>query len=127
MRPKIIKRSYWITTVLFALIIALSAIPTEAGKEVMALLHYPEYLLYILFVAKVLGAIALVQPWFTTIKEWAYAGFTIDFIGASVSGMIVSGDPSFIFMPLLFWLAMGVTYYLWKKKLRLPSPAKQTP
>lgn len=119
MKPKPINRSYWIITVPFALIVALSAIPTEAGKEVMALLHYPNYLLYILFVAKVLGGFALVQPWFTTLKEWAYAGFTIDFIGAAVSGMIVLGDPVFVFMPLIFGLVMGITYYLWKKKMEL--------
>ncbi|MBN2733117.1 MAG: DoxX family protein [Balneolaceae bacterium] len=119
MKPKTIITSYWILTGLFALIVAGTAIPTEAGEEVMATLGYPAYLLDILLVAKILGAIALLQPKFKTIKEWAYAGFTIDFISASVSGIIATGNIEFVFMPLIFLVVMFASYYLWKKKERV--------
>lgn len=119
MKPKTIKISYWAITIIFAVAVAGSAIPTEAGEEVMATLGYPVYLLDILLVAKILGAIALVQPKFQIIKEWAYAGFTIDFIGAAVSGIITTGNSEFIIVPLIYLVVMFASYYLWKKKERL--------
>ncbi|SHG72886.1 DoxX-like family protein [Fodinibius roseus] len=120
MKPKTIKISYWIVTVLFALGTALTSIPTEAGREVITTtLGYPPYLLNILLVAKVLGAIVLLQSTFKTIKEWAYAGFAIDFTGAAVSGIITTGDIAFIIMPLIFLGVMFASYYLWKQRLQL--------
>lgn len=116
MKPKTIRRSYWILTGLFAIVVAGTAIPTEAGEEVMATLGYPAYLLDILLVAKILGAIALLQPKFKIIKEWAYAGFTIDFIGAAVSGIIATGSIEFIVVPLIYLVVMFASYYLWKKR-----------
>ncbi len=120
MKPKTIKIGYWVVTALFALGTALTGIPTEAGREIITTtLGYPAYLLNILLVAKVLGAIALLQPTFKTIKEWAYAGFTIDLIGAAISGIITTGDIAFIIMPLIFLSVMFASYYLWKKKTHL--------
>jgi hypothetical protein len=55
------------------------------------------------------------KPKFKTIKEWTYAGFTIDFIGAAVSGIIATGKIQFLIMPLIFLGVMFVSYYLWKK------------
>ncbi len=121
MKPKTIGISYWIVTGLFALLVAGTAIPTEAGEEVMATLGYPAYLLDILLVAKIVGAIALIQPQFRTIKEWAYAGFAIDFIGAAVSGIIATGNIQFVIMPLIFLAVMFGSYYLWKKEERLTA------
>lgn len=119
MKPKTIRTGYWILTGLFAFAVAGTAIPTEAGEEVMATLGYPTYLLDILLVAKILGAIVLLQPKFQIIKEWAYAGFTIDFIGAAVSGIIATGNIEFVVMPLIFLVVMLASYYLWKKKKQL--------
>lgn len=116
MKPKTTNIAYWTVTIIFAVVVAGTAIPTEAGKEVMATLGYPAYLLDILLVAKILGAIAVIQPKFQIIKEWAYAGFTIDFIGAAVSGIIATGNSEFIIMPLIFLVVMFASYYLWKKK-----------
>lgn len=119
MKSKTIKISYWVVTGLFVLGMLQSGIveliPTEGSKEVMNLLGYPMYLLTILGVAKILGAIALVQPKFRTIKEWAYAGFTIDFLGASASGIFVEGGIAIVVIPLVFWAVMLGSYFLWKK------------
>jgi uncharacterized membrane protein YphA (DoxX/SURF4 family) len=38
---------------------------------------------YWLGIGRFLGAIAIVIPRFPRLKEWAYAGFVIDLIGAS--------------------------------------------
>jgi hypothetical protein len=49
----------------------------------LAHLGYPSYLLAILGTAKLLGAPALLQNRFPTLREWAYAGFAFDLIGAN--------------------------------------------
>jgi len=41
---------------------------------------YPTYLIYPYAVLKLIGLFALWSPNFTTIKEWAYAGFFFAFI-----------------------------------------------
>lgn len=116
MNPKTTKIAYWTITIIFAVAVAGTAIPTEAGEEVMAALGYPTYLLDILLVAKIFGALTVIQPKFKTIKEWAYAGFTIDFMGAATSGIIATGNAEFVIMPLIFLVVMFGSYYLWKKK-----------
>ena len=123
MKPKTIKISYWAVTIIFVLAILQSGIvelmPTEGSKQLMDMLGYPQYLNTILGVAKILGVIALVQPQFHTIKEWAYAGFTIDFIGAMVSGMYATDSIAIVIVPLVFLAVMFASYYLWKKRIHL--------
>ena len=91
MKPKTTKIWYWITTILFSLAILMGVIPSEQGKELMTHLGYPLYLMTILGIAKVLGVVAIVQQKYKTIKEWAYAGFTFDILGASAS-IYLAGD-----------------------------------
>lgn len=123
MKPKTINIFYWIVTGLFAVGMLQSGIveliPTQGSKDVMSLLGYPMYLLTILGIAKILGVIALIQPVFNTIKEWAYAGFTIDFIGASISGIYATDNAAIVIIPLIFLAVMFASYYLWIKKMQL--------
>lgn len=126
MNPKTIKIIYWVTTVLFALLMLFSGISqllsTESGNAVMTGLGYPLYLNMILGVAKVLGAIAILQNKFKAIKEWAYAGFTFDLIGASAS-FLLNGDgigPALSVLPPL--IVMIVSYWSWKKMERIKNP-----
>jgi hypothetical protein len=56
--------------------------PNRDHHQGLALLAYPPYMLAVLGTAKILGAIALVVPKFPRLKEWAYAGFVFDLIGA---------------------------------------------
>jgi hypothetical protein len=58
-------------------------------------------------VAKLLGVVALLVPGFAKIREWAYAGFCIDLIGAawclfSCKGVVPDLAFVAIFMVLLF-------------------------
>ncbi|MFA7285366.1 MAG: DoxX family protein [Candidatus Paceibacterota bacterium] len=57
-------------------------------------LGYPLYMLYILGTAKFLGVIALWQNKFPNLREWAYAGFFIDLVGAIASHLFVGDDIS---------------------------------
>ena len=119
MKPKTIKIIYWTVTILFCLANLFSGIaelfPNQQAFDAMTHLGYPAYLLTILGIAKILGSIAIVQTKFKTIKEWAYAGFSIDFIGAAAS-MYFSGDnPIMMLLPVVFFAVMFTSYYLWKK------------
>ena len=123
MKPKTIKIIYWIVTMLFSLFMLFSGfseiMQTEQGKDLMKHLGYPIYVNTIIGVAKILGALAILQWKFQTIKEWAYAGFTIDIIGASAS-FYFSGDGIVAtLMPFIFLAVMFVSYFLWKKVERI--------
>ena len=123
MSRKGLKITYWVFTSIFALFMLFSGfselIGTEAGNAVLTGLGYPLYLNYILGIAKILGAIAIIQVnidvKFQTIKEWAYAGFTFDIIGASLSFLFSGAGIGDVLMPLVFLVVMFVSYGLWKK------------
>ncbi len=119
MKPKTTKIIYWAVTILFCLAMLMSGVlelmQTEQSKEVMIHLGYPVYLNIILSVAKVLGVVALLQWKYQTIKEWAYAGFLIDFIGAGAS-MYFAGDGLLNALSVVIFIAvMFASYFLGKK------------
>ncbi|MEX0721241.1 MAG: DoxX family protein [Balneolaceae bacterium] len=72
------------------------------------------YVSTILGAAKILGAIVLVMGMFKTLKEWAYAGFAFDLIGASASGAYI-GEILVVIVPLVYLAVMFLSYFLWKK------------
>lgn len=119
MKPKTVKIIYWVSTIIFCLGMLYSGIgglfPNEQTNKVMTDLGYPFYLLTILSVAKILGVLAILQPKFKTLKEWAYAGFTIDFIGAGASFAFTGGSIGMILSPLPFLIVLFVSYFSWKK------------
>ncbi len=119
MKLKTIKIIYWSVTGLFALAMLADGIAgvlrVEGGKEALAHLGYPEYDLTIFGVAKILGSIAVLQPKFRTIKEWAYAGFTINFIGAFASHAFVGDGSVMLIPPIITLVIMFISYFLWKK------------
>ena len=113
---------YWILTVLFAALMALSAVPNilaspDAVELVVNHLQYPVYFLRFIGVAKLLGALAILIPGFPRIKEWAYAGLAFDLVAAIVS-MIAVGDPVTGVSPMLLFVAMILgSYYFHHKRL----------
>jgi uncharacterized membrane protein YphA (DoxX/SURF4 family) len=115
---KKIKIAYWTVTILFVLAMLQSGIvqliQSEGSQELMALLGYPMYVSTILGIAKILGAIVLVLGIFKTLKEWAYAGFAFDLIGATVSGAYI-GEILVVIIPLVYLAVMFLSYFLWKE------------
>lgn len=63
-------------------------------------LGYPVYLLAILGVWKLLGAIALLVPKFPRLKEWAYAGTFFAYAGAAASWVASGGGLGDLIPPL---------------------------
>ena len=116
---KKLKIAYWTATIIFAFWLVLDGIggiaQVQAGKEVIAHLGYPFYILTITGGAKILAAIAVVQNKFKTIKEWAYAGYAFDCIGASLSNVFIGSPLTAILLPLVFLAIMFIPYVLWKK------------
>ncbi|MFD2583562.1 DoxX family protein [Pedobacter vanadiisoli] len=110
---------YWIITIIFALMMIMDGFggitQQEAGKEVFKHLGYPMYMLIIVGVAKLLGAVSILQNKYAVVKEWAYAGFAINFIGAFVSRAFVGDGVSLLIPPLVALVIMFIPYILWKK------------
>ena len=107
---------YWLATALFCLAMTAGGIMNlmraEMQKEAMAALGYPDYLMTILGVAKMLGVIALFIPGVPLLKEWAYAGFTFDLLGAAVSHGFVGDALAEIVMPLVILGIAAASYSL---------------
>lgn len=119
MKPRTTNILYWSLTSLFCLMMLMDGIAglmrEHTGVVAMQQLGYPVYIMSILGAAKILGALALLQPKYRTLKEWAFAGFTINFIGAAAStafaGMGLPGmAPALVMLLVLFGL-----YFLWKR------------
>ena len=110
MRVKMI--GYWVTTAAIALETLVGGVTDLvhggtmlfAGDSVVQIIvheGYPVYLLAILGVWKLLGAIALLVPRFPRLKEWAYAGLFFELTGALVSGIVRGGDPGTVIWPTI--------------------------
>jgi hypothetical protein len=119
MQPKAIKITYWVLTVIFVLFMAMdggAGIAREkTGQEVMRHLGYPIYVMVITGVFKILGAIAIAQNSLKIIKEWAFAGFSINFAGAFASRAFVGDGIGLLIIPLVIMAFMFVLYFFWKR------------
>lgn len=91
----------------------------DVQKESIVALGYPEYLMTILGTAKLLGVIALLIPSVPLLKEWAYAGFTFDLLGASASHAFVRNPPMETALPLIILGIAAASYVLRPASRRL--------
>lgn len=117
---------YWITTGLFGAFMLLSGVmelmQDKASIDAFASLGYPQHVLVTLGIAKLLGGIVLLLPpsKFRTLKEWAYAGFTFDLIGAFIAIALSPMGVLPALFPLSFFILLVPSYLLWKKKTSQP-------
>ncbi len=111
--------AFWGVTGLFAGLMVLSGILYASGAPMVrqTLLHlgYPAYILAILGSAKLIGAVALLQNRSETLREWAYAGFTINLIGATASHLFSGDSMAIAAIPAPFLILLGMSYALWRK------------
>lgn len=116
---KKLKTWYWIATVIFALMMIMDGIggvtQQEAGKEALQHLGYPMYLLIISGAAKLLGAVAILQTKYKTVKEWAFAGFAFNFIFAFFSRLAVGDELALLMPPIVALAILFIPYILWKR------------
>jgi uncharacterized membrane protein YedE/YeeE len=113
------KIAYWIVTVLFSLFIIATALPdilqVPGAVQLFQELGYPTYVMLIVGWAKVLGIIGIWQQWWPFLREWAYAGLVIDFVGAFASHRF-SQDAAFLLMPSVVALVLVISSYALLRK-----------
>jgi hypothetical protein len=100
---------------------AMYVVKHQALVEVFTKLGYPEYLIYPLAAAKILGIIAILTKKSQFLKNLAYAGFFFDFILA-MSAHINAGDGIY-FLPAMVCLILLLISYGLDKKISKTSHA----
>jgi len=118
---KIHKIIFWSATIfifLFEGVMPALTSHTELAREGIRSLGYPEYFGKALVFFKIAGSLILIIPQVPArLKEWAYAGFTFDFLFAFISHVAVNGPEPLSFFPL-FILAILMLSYVYFHKLR---------
>lgn len=103
---------YWVATTLIALETFVGGVTdlVHGGTELVAglpvvgvvtHLGYPVYILWILGVWKLLGAVVIVVPGLPRLKEWAYAGVFFELTGAAASYVLHGEITSDLAAPLI--------------------------
>ena len=116
-----LKIIYWAATGLVAAGMLLSVYNyffNPALKVAYAHIGFPDWFRVELGIAKLLGALALAIPIVPArVKEWAYAGFFINFFSAFLAHYMV-GDPIFNQVaPLALLLILIVSYITFHKAI----------
>lgn len=117
---KATKIIFWVTTIiifLFEGVMPALFSQSEMAKEGIRHLGYPDYFGAALVVFKVLGVLVLIIPKAPArLKEWAYAGFTFDFIFASISHGAVDGmGNAETYFPLIILAILLASYFSYHK------------
>jgi len=60
-------------------------------------------------------------------KEWAYAGFTFNLLGAFASHLGVGDSPLVALVPVAFLGLLGASYVLWKRRSEQGALAAAAP
>lgn len=117
--------AYWVVTILLAIPFALGGVADLIGPadvvELFEGLGYPLYLPPFLGVAKLAAVVTILAPKFHRLKEWAYAGMTIDLLGAAYSHAAIGDDVRNILLPLGFWALVLGSYFLRPPSRKLPD------
>ncbi|MES2276933.1 MAG: DoxX family protein [Bacteroidota bacterium] len=113
---------FWISTALLCLVMGGSGVAgTMASPDSVKMMHdqmgYPIYFLYFISIAKILGAIAILVPGFPKLKEWAYAGFAFDLVGATWSTFATGATVVQNLPMLIFFALLAVSYIYHHKRL----------
>ncbi len=105
---------FWVSTgIIFLFEGVLVALTSNSKMAIDGItsLGYPVYFVFLLGAFKVLGSIVLITPKAPArVKEWAYAGFGIDFVCALISIIVVAGFGAGIILPIVFIGLLVVSY-----------------
>jgi DoxX-like family len=105
-----------------AALMLLATIPDllQADNAIAVFMHlgYPRYLLPFLGMAKGLAIVGVLMPRFPRLKEWVYAGLSIDVGGALYSHLSVNDGPSGWMPALIALILVGSSYLTYR--LRQP-------
>jgi uncharacterized membrane protein YphA (DoxX/SURF4 family) len=114
---------FWVATVSVAGELAVGGVwdllRIDYVSDVVEHLGYPAYLLTIMGVWKIPGAVALLIPRLTRLKEWVYAGAVINYASAATSHLVVGDGITAIIGPVAL-LGLTVTSWAMLERRRLP-------
>ncbi|MEV0648244.1 DoxX family protein [Phytomonospora sp. NPDC050363] len=107
-RGKVTTIAYWALALTVAVVLFSGGIADVAHVDDtlagMVALGYPAYFLYIIGTWKLLGAVAILAPRFTRLKEWAFAGAFFNFSGAVISHLASGSSGDHVAVTSLFAL-----------------------
>jgi DoxX-like family len=122
---------YWTTTGIVCAVMLFSAVnfnlaePIGPMKGAFTHLGFPDYFKIELTVAKTLGVLALLLPNLPSkMKEFAYAGFTITLISASIAHFSSGDSVMFVIDPLIFLSLLIVSYSYFNRRRSGSDTAK---
>ncbi len=109
--------TFWIATIFIFLFEGMMPIGTlifapEYANAGTKPLGYPDYFAIMLIFCKFLGSLAILLPFVPAkLREWAYAGLTFNLVFATLSHAIVDGIPSYVIMPMVVLVVLGLSYF----------------
>ncbi len=110
---------FWLTTgviFIFEGVLVAFTYSSEMSVQGIMSLGYPRYFVTLLAAFKVLGSLALIISAVPArVKEWAYAGFGIDFISAFISIWVVAGFGTMLILPAVFMVLLVLSYRSYHK------------
>jgi DoxX-like family len=111
---------YWLTTSIISAMALSAAYAYFFNPTLPAAFQefgFPDWFRKELGVAKVLGALALLIPQVPTkFKEWAYAGFTINFLSAAMLHFSTGHPMKDVATPIVLTLILWASNYFYYKK-----------
>lgn len=111
------KRVYWIITIIALAVIILPSYfaPREYLIQTTKNLQFPDYFPLELDILKIVGAVLILIPFIPTMfKEWAYVGFGILLLSASLAHGVVDGFIKGV-APLVPFAILAASYYYFRK------------
>lgn len=90
--------------------------------QVLSTLQFPDYFADVLGGAKCLALAALLIPGFPRLKEWAYAGLTFVYFGASVCHVLVGDSTGAVLTPFVLGVLGLASWALRPPSRRDPRP-----
>ena len=113
------KIMFWVATIIIFLgegIIPIATMHSAMSIQGITSLGYPVYFVTMLSILKFIGALMLIIPQVSgRIKEWAYAGFGIDFLCAFISIWVVFGFGGMVVLPLVAMALLVISYMSYHK------------
>lgn len=121
------KIAYWVSTGLVALAFlvggAMDLLQPPDAVDGMLALGMPIYVMTLLGMWKVPGALVLLVPRLALVKEWAYAGIVFDLTGASFAHASVGDGADKVLTPLVIMAIAIVSWSLRPASRRLGRPS----
>lgn len=123
--------AYWTSTAVTAFVLLSGGVVYLLGAEWavagVTALGYPAYVITLLGVWKVLGAVAVMVPGYPRLKEWAYAGVAFDLSGASVSHLASGSATVHVVVPAVLLAVAALSWATRPASRRLDAPVALEP